>query len=85
MDSAKKILQKHRIEKLLVVDGKGKLSGLITVKDILKKLSYPNAALDKHGRLICGAAVGIENNTLDRVGALLDASVDLIFIDTAHD
>jgi len=84
MDSAKKILQKHRIEKLLVVDGKGKLSGLITVKDILKKLSYPNAALDKHGRLICGAAVGIENNTLDRVGALLDASVDLIFIDTAH-
>ena len=84
MESAKKILQKHRIEKLLVVDKNEKLSGLITVKDILKKQSYPSAALDKHGRLICGAAVGIENNTLDRVGALIDASVDLIFIDTAH-
>ena len=56
----------------------------VNLKDILKKQSYPSAALDKHGRLICGAAVGIENNTLDRVGALLDASVDLIFIDTAH-
>jgi len=84
MNSAKKILQKHRIEKLLVVDKNKKLSGLITVKDILKKQSYPNAALDKHGRLICAAAVGIESNTLDRVGALIDASVDLIFIDTAH-
>ena len=84
MESAKKILQKNRIEKLLVVDKNEKLSGLITVKDILKKQSYPSAALDRHGRLICGAAVGIENNTLDRVGALIDASVDLIFIDTAH-
>ena len=84
LNDAKKILQKHRIEKLLVVDSKGKLSGLITVKDILKKQSYPNAALDKHGRLICGAAVGIEDNTLDRVGALLDVYADLIFIDTAH-
>ena len=84
MDDAKKILQKNRIEKLLVVDEQGKLSGLITVKDILKKQSYPDAALDKHGRLVCGAAVGIEDNTLDRVGALIDASVDLLFIDTAH-
>ena len=84
MGEAKKILQKNRIEKLLVVDKNGKLSGLITVKDILKKLSYPSAALDKHGRLVCGAAVGIEDNTLDRVGALIDASVDLLFIDTAH-
>jgi IMP dehydrogenase len=84
LQKAKKILQQHRIEKLLVVDKNGKLSGLITVKDILKKQSYPNASLDKHGRLICGAAVGVEKNTLDRVGALLDASVDLIFIDTAH-
>lgn len=84
LQKAKKILQQHRIEKLLVVDKNGKLSGLITVKDILKKQSYPNAALDKHGRLICGAAVGVEKNTLDRVGALLDASVDLIFMDTAH-
>ena len=84
LQKAKKILQQHRIEKLLVVDKNGKLSGLITVKDILKKQSYPNASLDKHGRLICGAAVGVEKNTLDRVGALLDASVDLIFMDTAH-
>ena len=84
MEAAKKILQKNRIEKLLVVDKEGKLSGLITVKDILKKQSYPNAALDKHGRLVCGAAVGIEENTIDRVGALIDACVDLIFIDTAH-
>ena len=84
MEEAKKILQKNRIEKLLVVDKRGKLSGLITVKDILKKQSYPNAAIDKHGRLVCGAAVGIEENTIDRVGALIDACVDLIFIDTAH-
>ena len=84
MEEAKKILQKNRIEKLLVIDKRGKLSGLITVKDILKKQSYPNAALDKHGRLVCGAAVGIEENTIDRVGALIDACVDLIFIDTAH-
>ena len=84
MEQAKKILQKNRIEKLLVIDKRGKLSGLITVKDILKKQSYPNAALDKHGRLVCGAAVGIEENTIDRVGALTDACVDLIFIDTAH-
>ena len=84
MEEAKKILQKNRIEKLLVIDKRGNLSGLITVKDILKKQSYPNAALDKHGRLVCGAAVGIEENTIDRVGALIDACVDLIFIDTAH-
>ena len=84
MDEAKKVLQKNRIEKLLVVDKNGKLSGLITVKDILKKQSCPNAAADKHGRLVCGGAVGIEDSTLDRVGALLDANVDVIFIDTAH-
>ena len=84
MEEAKKVLQKNRIEKLLVVDKNGKLSGLITVKDILKKQSCPNAAADKHGRLVCGAAVGIEDSTLDRVGALLDASVDVIFVDTAH-
>tara|TARA_Y100001970_G_C14240697_1_gene864744 strand:- start:428 stop:1900 length:1473 start_codon:yes stop_codon:yes gene_type:complete len=84
MEEAKKVLQKNRIEKLLVVDKNGKLSGLITVKDILKKQSCPNAAADKHGRLVCGAAVGIEESTLDRVGALLDANADIIFIDTAH-
>ena len=84
LEEAKKVLQKNRIEKLLVVDKNGKLSGLITVKDILKKQSCPNAAADKHGRLVCGAAVGIEDTTLDRVAALLDASADIIFIDTAH-
>ena len=84
MEEAKKVLQKNRIEKLLVVDSNGKLSGLITVKDILKKQSHPNAALDKHGRLIVGAAVGIEDSTIDRVRALQDAQVDVIFIDTAH-
>ena len=84
MEEAKGVLQKNRIEKLLVVDSQGKLSGLITVKDILKKQSYPNAALDIHGRLIVGAAVGIEDTTLDRVAALQDAQVDIIFIDTAH-
>ena len=84
MEEAKKVLQKNRIEKLLVVDSDGKLSGLITVKDILKKQSHPNAALDKHGRLIVGAAVGIEDSTIDRVEALQSAEVDIIFIDTAH-
>ncbi len=84
MEDAKKVLQKNRIEKLLVVDSKGKLSGLITVKDILKKQSYPNASLDKHSRLVVGAAVGIEDSTLDRVAALKEAQVDVIFIDTAH-
>ena len=84
LEQSKIVLQKHRIEKLLVTDDNGELKGLITVKDILKKQSYPHAALDKHGRLVCGAAVGIEDNTLDRVGALIDASVDLLFIDTAH-
>jgi len=84
MEDAKKVLQKNRIEKLLVVDKNKKLSGLITVKDILKKQSCPNAAVDPHGRLVCAAAVGIEDSTLDRVGALIDADVDVIFIDTAH-
>ena len=84
MEDAKKILQKNRIEKLLVIDKNKKLSGLITVKDILKKQSCPNAAVDKHGRLVCGAAVGIQETTLDRVGALLDVYLDIIFIDTAH-
>ncbi len=84
MEKAKKVLQENRIEKLLVVNDMGQLSGLITVKDILKKQNYPLAALDKHGRLLCGAAVGVEENTVNRVEALLSANVDIIFIDTAH-
>ena len=81
---AKIVLQKHRIEKLLVVDSSGSLCGLITVKDILKKENYPIAAVDKHGRLLVAAAVGVGPNTLDRVSALIDANVDAIIVDTAH-
>ena len=84
LDEAKNVLQKHRVEKLLVVDGKGNLTGLITVKDILKKQNFPNAAIDKHGRLIVGAAVGIDNDTIDRVSELVKNNVDVIVIDTAH-
>ena len=81
---AKIVLQKYRIEKLLVVDSSGSLCGLITVKDILKKENYPIAAVDKHGRLLVAAAVGVGPNTLDRVSALIDANVDAIIVDTAH-
>jgi len=84
LEEAKVVLQKHRIEKLLVLDKKRKLKGLITVKDILKKEAHPNASIDKHGRLIVAAAVGIEKNTLDRVAALVDKEVDAIVVDTAH-
>ena len=84
LEEAKKVLQKHRIEKLLVVDDSGELCGLITVKDILKKENYPNAAIDEHGRLIVAAAVGVAKNTMDRVSALIDSNVDAIILDTAH-
>ena len=84
LEDAKIVLQKHRIEKLLVVNDSGKLKGLITVKDILKKEDHPYAAVDKHGRLLVGAAVGIEKNTMDRVSALIDKQVDAIVVDTAH-
>ena len=84
LDEAKNVLQKHRVEKLLVVDNKGNLTGLITVKDILKKQNFPNAAIDKHGRLIVGAAVGIDNDTLERVSELVRNNVDVVVIDTAH-
>ena len=83
LDLAKKKLQKHRIEKLLVVEGK-KLCGLITVKDILKKENYPDATIDRYGRLRVGAAVGIAKDTMKRVKALSDVNIDVIFIDTAH-
>ena len=84
LNEAKIVLQKHRIEKLLVVNNSGKLIGLITVKDILKKEEHPNASLDQHGRLIVAGAVGIENSTLDRVSALVEKQVDAIVVDTAH-
>ncbi len=84
LEEAKEVLQKHRVEKLLVTNDDGALTGLITVKDILKKQNFPDAAIDKHGRLLVGAAVGIDANTLERVAELVNNNVDLIVIDTAH-
>ena len=84
LEKAKKILQEHRIEKLLVVDEKGNLAGLITVKDIQKKERFPNACKDRNGRLRVGAAVGMGKDVLERVQALADAHVDTIIVDTAH-
>ena len=84
LNEAKIVLQKHRIEKLLVVDKEGKLTGLITVKDILKKEDFPHAAVDKHGRLMVGAAVGVSGDYLERVAELKKAKVDIIAVDTAH-
>ena len=84
LEKAKDILQEHRIEKLLVVDDKGKLAGLITVKDIQKKEDFPNACIDKNGRLRVGAAVGVGVDSLERAEALADANVDIVVIDTAH-
>ena len=84
LKEAKSVLQKHRIEKLLVVDDTGSLCGLITVKDILKKENHPNAASDKHGRLLVAAAIGVSSDTLERAQALVDAQVDVLVVDTAH-
>ncbi len=84
LEEAKEVLQKHRVEKLLVVNNSGALTGLITVKDILKKQNFPNAAIDKHGRLLVGAAVGIDVDTIERVSELVNNNVDVIVIDTAH-
>uniref|UniRef100_A0A7C4TIY8 Inosine-5'-monophosphate dehydrogenase n=1 Tax=candidate division WOR-3 bacterium TaxID=2052148 RepID=A0A7C4TIY8_UNCW3 len=84
LEQAKRILKKHKIEKLPIIDKSGRLKGLITIKDIIKKMEHPNAIFDKTGRLRCAAAVGIEKKTLDRVWALVDAEVDAIVIDVAH-
>lgn len=84
LDQAKVKLQKHRIEKLLVVDEDGHLKGLITVKDIQKAISFPNAAKDDLGRLRCAAAIGATGDFLERAEALIDSRVDAIVIDTAH-
>ena len=84
LDEAQDILCKYKIEKLPLVDKNGNLKGLITIKDIEKSIQYPNSAKDAGGRLLVGAAVGIAQNTLDRVAALVDAKVDIIAIDTAH-
>ena len=84
LEEAKEVLQQHRIEKLLVVDDEGNLAGLITVKDIQKKEDFPHACKDKSGRLRVGAAIGINNDSIDRWQALSDNEVDVIVIDTAH-
>ena len=84
LDEAKKVLQEHRIEKLLVVDKKGNLAGLITVKDIQKKEDFPNACKDGNGRLRVGAGIGVNEDAKERAQALADAEVDVIVIDTAH-
>jgi len=84
LDQAEEILKIHRIEKLPIVDKDGKLTGLITYKDILKNIDRPNACKDSYGRLRVGAAVGVTNDMLDRISALVEAGVDVISIDTAH-
>jgi IMP dehydrogenase len=84
LEDAEKILHQHRVEKLLVVDEKYNLKGLITVKDIQKKLKYPNAAKDSHGRLRVGAAIGATGDFLERAQELAEAKVDVLAIDSAH-
>ncbi|BCN32332.1 IMP dehydrogenase [Anaeromicropila herbilytica] len=84
LSEAKEILAKARKEKLPIVDSEGNLSGLITIKDIEKQIKYPLSAKDSQGRLLCAAAVGITNNIMERVDALVKAKVDAIVIDSAH-
>lgn len=84
LNDAEKILQKHKIEKLPLVDSNGVLKGLITIKDIEKVIEFPNSAKDHLGRLLVGAAVGVTKDTMKRVEALVKANVDVIVIDTAH-
>ena len=84
LDDAQKILGKHRIEKLPIVDENGYLKGLITIKDIEKSIQYPNSARDNNGRLLVGAAVGVADGTMERIAALVEARADVITIDTAH-
>ena len=84
LEEAKAILTEHKIEKLPIVDEKGNLKGLITIKDIEKTIEYPNSAKDSQGRLVVAAAVGNTNNVFERVDALVEAKVDAIVIDTAH-
>ncbi len=84
LEQAKQILHEHRIEKLLVVDRRGKLSGMITVKDIMKQIEYPNACKDAQGRLRVGAAIGASGDYLERADALVRVGVDVLAIDTAH-
>jgi IMP dehydrogenase len=84
LDEAERLLHRHRIEKLPVVDGDGNLRGLITVKDIFKRRQFPNASKDRHGRLRVGAAIGAAQSDLDRARTLVEAGADVLVIDTAH-
>lgn len=84
LETAERILHEHRIEKLPLVDESGRLSGLITIKDIEKVIEFPHAAKDEFGRLLVAAAVGVTSDTFDRAEALFEAGADAIVIDTAH-
>lgn len=84
LEQAQEILRSHKIEKLPIVDDDGILKGLITIKDIEKSVQYPNSARDSKGRLLCGAAIGVTANVLERAKALIDAQVDVLVLDSAH-
>lgn len=84
LDEAQEKLKAHKIEKLPLVDNNNVLVGLITIKDIEKKIEFPNSATDKTGRLLAGAAVGVTSDVMDRIKALVNAKVDVIVVDTAH-
>ena len=84
LSQAQEILRSHKIEKLPIVDDQGILKGLITIKDIEKSVQYPNSARDSKGRLLCGAAIGVTANVLDRAKALIDAQADVLVLDSAH-
>jgi IMP dehydrogenase len=84
LEEARAILGRHRVEKLPIVDADGRLKGLITVKDIQKRVAFPDATKDEHGRLRVGAAVGVGPDALERATALVDAEVDVLVVDTAH-
>lgn len=84
LETAQKILSKHKVEKLPLVDEENHLKGLITIKDIEKAVKYPNAAKDSNGRLLCGAAIGVTDDMMKRVDALVAAGVDVLVLDSAH-
>lgn len=84
LEQAQEILRAHKIEKLPLVDDNGYLKGLITIKDIEKAIQYPNSARDKGGRLLCGAAIGVTADVLERAGALIEAQADVLVLDSAH-
>ncbi|RXZ78475.1 IMP dehydrogenase [Paenibacillaceae bacterium] len=84
LQEAEGLLQKHKIEKLPLIDENNTLKGLITIKDIEKAIQFPRAAKDQQGRLLCGAAIGISKDTVERAAALVEAGVDVLVVDTAH-